>query len=383
MIQSLLPNHKHFINNCQNAVSFATVSSMLALYFVNRIEPCYYILFSYLSVDILFAEFESTLHHTFSLLILSCKPTFNFSQAETNIITKPFVKTEISTVFLIFKVFYENNASESIKQNRIANTLYKINDLLFITTFAKTRMWDLLFDAMLNVEIHKNAINKSDGSILTNVQMYLGFCGLYVMNIYWFSLICKKIYKQLIIKTQMAWINTEAIVEQVLPWTMFAAFIPNATIVWKMFHAVNITSIVVIGALGFSSYIYHSKKRDKNGNASIELFFDTGATHVKSLMALIAMGSNRGASSALIHTACFAGYLNTRNPALNMAPALYDALCIICVVGDRIIQIKIGLTVAALITVHKTKPMYELNQILVHLLEIAYVWILANSLPYI
>ena len=64
-----------------------------------------------------------------------------------------------------------------------------------------------------------------------------------------------------------------------------------------------------------------------------------------------------------------------------MLPALYDAANIIYLVDDRINQMKIGIVVTALITIYKVKPVYELNQILEHLLEIVYMWILVCSLP--
>lgn len=397
MIQTLFPNQKEFINNCQNAVSFITLSSVTYLYFLDKIDTCYCIIFSYLSVDILFAEPELALHHALCLLTLSCKYSFNINEYESNIILKPFVKTEISTIFLIFKVVYEKNVPESIKKNYVANTLYQINDLIFVAVFVKTRIWDLLFDAMLNPEIHQNAISHLNGYILKNANFYLGFCGLYFMNLYWFAIICKKMYKQLVIKTRLAWINSEAIADQILPWTKFAALIPYtimANAVLRLFYTERMNYVYYLSlleyivAIGFSSYIYHSKKRDNLRSAlSNALFFDAGATHLKSLFALVAMGKDTGKTSAVIHAISFLGSCydtnesNANLTAFTMVPALYDAVNIIYLVDDRVIKMKIGITVVALITIYKVKPAYELNQILEHLLEIVYMWILTYYLP--
>lgn len=397
MIQSLFPTQKEFINNCQNVVSFLTMSSVTYLYFVNQIDTCYYIIFSYLSADLLFVEPKYMLHHVLCLLSLSCKYTFNFTPEESSVLVKPFMKTEISSIFLIFKDVYEKNAPESIKKNRVANALYQINDLIFVVAFVKIRIWDLFFDAMINRETHQIIIAQSNGSILKNANFYLGFCGMYIMNLYWFAIICKKMYKQIVIQTQLAWINTPAIADQILPWTKFAALIPYAIManaVWRMFYTERMNYVYYLSlleyvvAIGFSSYIYHSKKRDNLRSAlSNSLFFDALATHLKSLFALVAIGKGGGTTSAAIHAISFLASCydtdesNANLTAFTMGPALYDAVNIIYLVDDRINQMKIGIVVTALITIYKVKPVYELNQILEHLLEIIYMWILVCSLP--
>ena len=373
------------------------MSSVTYLYFVNQIDTCYYIIFSYLSADLLFVEPKYMLHHVLCLLSLSSKYTFNFTPEESSVLVKPFMKTEISSIFLIFKDVYEKNAPESIKKNRVANALYQINDLIFVVAFVKTRIWDLFFDAMINRETHQIIITQSNGSILKNANFYLGFCGMYIMNLYWFAIICKKMYKQIVIQTQLAWINTAAIADQILPWTKFAALIPYAIManaVWRMFYTERMNYVYYLSlleyvvAIGFSSYIYHSKKRDNLRSAlSNSLFFDAGATHLKSLFALVAMGKGGGATSAAIHAISFLASCydtdesNANLTAFTMGPALYDAVNIIYLVDDRINQMKIGIVVVALITIYKVKPAYELNQILEHLLEIVYMWILVCSLP--
>jgi hypothetical protein len=342
------------------------------------------------------------------------------------------VKTEISTIFLIFKVVYENNASESIKQNRIANTLYKINDLIFITTFVKTRIWDLLFDAMLNPQIHQNAIEKSDGSILTNAHLYVGFFGLYALNLYWFSIICRKLYKDFVVKTQLAWINAEAIAERVLPWTMFLCNVPYVPHILRSNAYGNIHSNAYgntygnknimydfAGALilSFTSYIYHGIKRDilNSGNtvliannvfvnglndadndASTEFFFNAGAIHLKSFLSFIAIGSDRGWSSFMLHFACFVGshlyslsHIRIDNTSIKqmnmlnlctMAPSMYDLFYIISAVDDRVMQTQIGFIAVAIIIVVKVKPLYNMNDIVVHLLTILHAWSIVSAI---
>jgi hypothetical protein len=51
-----------------------------------------------------------------------------------------------------------------------------------------------------------------------------------------------------------------------------------------------------------------------------------------------------------------------------------------CAVDDRIFQMKIAMTIAALVTIMKVKPFYQLNHIAVHVFVILQTWIIANAI---
>ena len=427
MIQSLFPKQKGIITQLQNTAAFGVVGYTVYLYFLDSITLCQQILTTYFAVDLFFAQSEAAMHHSLSLLVISCKLFYEVSQEETNSAIKPFVKTEISTIFLLLKLLHDDVASDTIKKNRIVKILYGINDFLFITTFVKTRVWDLSFDAMLNPEIHQNMRNYFQGSLICNLQFYTGFFGLYVMNLYWFSIICRKMFKELVANTRVAWINTEANAECVLSWTMFLTVIPFAHIAHNVFERgdmnVNDASYYVSGiaALSIASHLYHSKKHrilesgeqviiydnvkvdgisNLDNDASIEFFFDAGAIHFKSMMSLIAIGSDRGWSSMMLHSGCFLGsylYASSRTQivqnedqenikhmnvltAFTIVPCFHDLLCIMYAVDDRIFQMKIAMTIAALAAIMKVKPFYQLNHIAVHVFVILQTWIIANAI---
>lgn len=435
MIQSLFPKQKGIITQMQNLAAFGVVGYTVYLYFLDSITLCQQILTTYFAVDLFFAQPEAAMHHSLSLLVISCKLFYGVSQEETNSTIKPFVKTEISTIFLLLKLLHDDVASDTIKKNRIVKILYGINDFLFITTFVKTRVWDLTFDAMLNPEIHQNMRNYCQGSLICNLQFYTGFFGLYVMNLYWFSIICRKLFKELVVNARNSWINTEANAECVLSWTMFLTVIPFAHIAHNVFKrgvmndedANDIKAayyVSGIAALSIASHLYHSKKHrilesDKqviiynnvkvdgisnlDNDASIEFFFDAGAIHFKSMMSLIAIGSDRGWSSMMLHSGCFLGsfiYASSRTQivqnedkedkenrkhmnvltACAIVPCFHDLLCIMYAVDDRIFQMKIAITIAALGAIMKVKPFYKLNHIVVHLLVVMQTWIIANAI---
>ena len=420
MIQSLFPSKKNIIDRCQNIAALGVVSYTVYLHLIDNITPCHPVLATYFVLDFAFAKPEALIHHTFSLMVLSCTPCYGYNQDEANTALRPFVKTEISTIFLIFKVFYEKNASDEIAQNPIAKTLHKINDLLFLATFVKTRLCDLLFDAMLNPEIHQNNQKYLQESIIRNLHFYVGFFGLYTLNLYWTSIIIRKLFKDLIIKTRFAWINTMANAERVLPWTLILCLAPLLCNMRSNIDNIN-TLYDFAGAtiLAIASYIYHGRKRDilnsgkpvlianniyvnglkdADNDASTEFLFNVGAIHLKSFLSLIAIGSDRGWTSFMLHFACFLGsdiysdqqtqITYTAEPnrhmkilfAFTMVPTMYDLVYIIAAVDDRVTQTQIFMTVLALAVIIKVKPLYDLNQILVHLMVVLHMWSIVSAI---
>lgn len=366
MIQSLFPTQKHAINNLQNAISFIVYVAMTYYYFIDNFEPCHNILYAYLAFDIFLAQPDSVLHHICCFIMLSGKNTYNLTISEIYIQMKPLIKTEISSIFLVFKLVYENNLPDSIKSNRVVKVLYHINDLTFVATFAKTRIWDLLFDAVLNPEIHRRIATHAGDSILRNLHLYSGFYGLYILNLYWFAIICKKIYKTVSI-------NGASQIKHVLPWTPFFALVPFFTISHMAIHSIKtLAYILSIIILSFASHIYYSAWREPTKEDN-KLVFLTCAIQAQSHLSLLAIGSGQGLSSAIIHVG--GGLYGS-----NAIPLLYDAVCVICAIDDQMIRTQIGMTAAALAIVVKVKPLYESNEILVHLLGIMYLWFLVSVL---
>lgn len=422
MIQSLFPKQKNVIDHWQPIITFCMISYTMYLYFTDSILLCNKVLTTYFAVDIFFAQPEAIFHHTLCLLSLSCRYTYGVSDAESIVMLKPMIKTEISTIFLFIKFFYDQNKWDN-------KTLYNINDLVFIATFVKTRIWDLTFYSMLDPEVHKLNRFYLQDSILKNLHFYVGFFGLYAMNLYWFSIMCRKMFKELVVNTRLAWINTGIFAERVLSWTMFFTVVPFAYIARNVFERGTVEAsqssqvyyVYGIAALSIASHLYHSKKHrilesDKqviiynnvkvdgisnlDNDASIEFFFDAGAIHFKSMMSLVAIGSDRGWSSMMLHSGCFLGsfiYASSRTQivqnedqenikhmnvltAFTIVPALHDLFFIMCAVDDRIFQMKIAMTIAALGAIMKVKPFYNLNHIAVHVFVILQTWTIANAI---
>lgn len=414
MIQSFFPSQKNQITQWQNIAALGVVLYTVYLYSIDNITPCHGLLTTYFIFDFAFANPEALLHHTLSLMVLSCTPSYGYNQDEANTVLRPFVKTEISTIFLLLKLLYEQKASNEIAQNRIVKTLCGINDLFFITTFMKTRLYDLTFDAMLNPEIHQNNQKYLQDSTIKNLHFYVGFFGLYMLNLYWTAIIFRKLFKDLVVKTRFAWINTQAMAERVLPWTLFLCMLPYVPYInasnGNILYDFTGTTI-----LAMASYVYHVKKRDilNSGNKVLisnnvfvnglsddenvvtsEFLLNANAIRWKSHLSMIAMDGNKVSTSFVLN---FLGYLGSHYYSLTqlkidetmtkhmnilnaftVAPVVYNLVYIIAATDNRIIQTQIGIITIAMAAIIKVKPFYELNQILVHLLIVLQTWTITS-----
>jgi len=417
MLQSLFPSKKHAITNVQNANAMCMIISTTCLYFMDSMDYCYSIIFIYLLVDLMFSQTESTIHHILILLMLTCKQAYGYSNNDVGIIVKPFIKTEMSTFFLTLKMIYENNVSKNTRETKIARIASNINDAIFVIAFTKTRMYDLLYDTLLSYKMYETIQPPLQDSIVRNVHFYTGFYGIYLLNLYWFIKILKKIYRDAVIKTSFAWINTQMFAEKVITLTMFLYVVPI------MFYRVSLWNFVGTVSLSIVSYMYHNKKYSifKSGENVLiinnnfsdspnvvcvdsEFFFNAAAIHLKSNLSLISIGSDRGFTSMILHFICFVGSQfyslsqikieqksewnkdDENNKHLNILdlceiiPSLYDLFFIIESTNDRVVKTKIVLTVVALALVMKIKPLYNLNHIVVHILVIIQSWIVTQTI---
>jgi len=199
---------------------------------------------------------------------------------------------------------------------------------------------------------------------------------------------------------------------------MFAAILPyvynlRSDFIRAAFLRSNcIYDVVGITALTIASNVYHSRKhailckhdevlitnnvmvnglKEDEKDASTEFFFDAGAIHLKSFLSLIAMGSDRGNQSAIIHGIFFFGsqlysvqqiqIASSENKHMKVfnacviIPALYDLIHIIYLTHGRETQLPIAITIATIGIVLKL-----LNHLVVHFLVILQTWYIASAI---
>ena len=93
------------------------------------------------------------------------------------------LSTEISTIFLTLNNLLENSSAVIIK---------KINKIAFVSTFFYYRIYNYLYYAVLNKDINDAFYNHSKNNF-EYCQIYIGQYVLFILNLYWSSLIFKKI----------------------------------------------------------------------------------------------------------------------------------------------------------------------------------------------
>jgi hypothetical protein len=60
-------------------------------------------------------------------------------------------------------------------------------------------------------------------------------------------------------------------------------------------------------------------------------------------------------------------------------PVVYDLVYIISATDDRVVQTQIGFVAVALAVIIKVKPLYEMNELAIHLLVILHTWTIAKQ----
>ena len=125
------------------------------------------------------------LHHLFSLGLFYYSFVFNVPCSDINILTYSFIKTEISSIFMVLK-FYINKKSN----------LYHVNNIIFYILFFKLRVYEIYYD-VINYDSQLYIIINKYSNFVGSFCFVLSCYGLFILNLYWFFLINKIMYKKL------------------------------------------------------------------------------------------------------------------------------------------------------------------------------------------
>lgn len=361
-----------------------------------------YIIFVYLFLDLSIAKGDAILHHIFTLIC--CYNNIKYFVNDTyHLHFMPLFNTEISTIFLIIKLWMDGYTG---KKSALFNVLSGINDFLFLSLFFKLRVCEF-YGLIQNPETYVLINNNISPDLLTNVSLYIGLYGLFIVNIYWFSIICKKLYKKIIIKF-VPFINTDRFAEFLLTFTFYINFYIAYLKYFMNFNNYHYFDLFGIFVLSIASGNYHYAKYKffKNNsvinvtsNELLEPFiYDKYAIHLRSFLAITTLSLIRSTSQKFIffsigyHVISLATlnmniiktlftnnkivYDETENSkkiskkleVLSTIPCLIDTLMIICYHTNKyelkaeliIISLAIGLILSI-------KPFYNLNHVLLHL----------------
>jgi hypothetical protein len=397
--------------------SFCTASVSLASlvaykYFDNTtlLQPTTYVIFSYCFVDMFFCKKDLFIHHLLTLSgILFCY-IHNVDVEHTKTIYFSMLSTELSSIFLNFNYWLTDS------KGTIMKTIQKINFILLIISFTKLRVYDYYY-LITNPEIYTIFSKYTENNIIPFLHVFSTILGLFIMNLYWFSIICKMLYKGIIIK-YLPKINTDSFAELILQYTFFIQMYPVITRYGN--NDAFVYDVFGIAFLGVCSYYYHKtlynnfKTNNTINYCSNEIIIpyilDTCGIHARSFLVvlthfLLDVPEKRG---RILFTAFFhmAGifwflvylikmlvkgekyiydsdakepnYYKTMFYLLLIIPSGIDCLLIVYNTPNISAQMDlliINVAIAIIVSVH---PFYKINHLLVHLALYIQTCILIN-----
>ena len=203
--------------------------------------------------DFLLCTPDLMIHHIAALLLIC--PSLNSIHALSNLMPSILIamKTEISTLFLVFREFIP----EKYK------TITLVNNILFIVLFIYTRIYQYTNKVIYNETLYLEIDTYYDvfDAMLIKIGIYL----LYFMNLYWFSIIIKTFVKK---------INQSCIVlsfyqtEHIIKCMYFLSILACLSIYKPFLNHIYFLDIFGVTMLSITSYGYHNRvtkyKFDKN-----------------------------------------------------------------------------------------------------------------------
>ena len=135
-------------------------------------------------IDFCFVKKKDMLLHHISVLGMLHYMNTHPDITHRNEIVSAILSTEISTIFLTLNNLLENSfCTVNVKT---------INKIAFVSTFIYYRIYNYSSCLLLNANVH-NAFFIYSKNNFDYYEMYIGLYSLFILNLYWSSLIFKKI----------------------------------------------------------------------------------------------------------------------------------------------------------------------------------------------
>jgi len=131
-------------------------------------------------------KYDAKIHHICIIGLLFYNNYFNITPEDKFIFSYTLLKTEISSIFYVLKYWLPKKT-----------ILYDINGILFFLSFFKLRIYDFYYKIIYNISFY-NAMQKYSKSNYYMSSILLISCyGLFILNLYWFVIMNKILYKKI------------------------------------------------------------------------------------------------------------------------------------------------------------------------------------------
>ena len=223
------------------------------------------------------------LHHLFILVFLFYNWFYQVDIKDKFPILYCLLKTEISSIFYVLKFWLTKNT-----------WVYHVNSVLFYLGFLKFRIFDFYMEIVRPGYIFDVVFKYSHENLLFSIILVVSIYGLYMLNLYWFLIINKIVYKQI---SKVVNIDRDDICHHLCSYLLFFN-IPVACYVYSYNKGLENSLIDMVGICGLSvtSFIYHNDiyKRLKMNHITsytqplkdniVLLFNDVLMIHVRSFL---------------------------------------------------------------------------------------------------
>ena len=301
---------------------------------------------------------------------------------ENKIITTLF-KTEISTFFYVFHYFLEKNK----------NLYYLIlaNNILFISSFFWYRLYEYYYNILVNPNVYKNIQSTLEKSKY-NYLIYIGLYGLFGLNMYWFIILCKVLFKRTIKD-----VKPDSVMQhRICKYTMILN-IPICLFHYRNKIQTDISvyaDILAVTYLATNSYLYHKHCAEEQERGIIDYEDEKTIFHFLSDKSAIHMRSFICVLTCLFHTTnqvnwILGSYITNslfwliqilyvkerdykRNEFLLITniftciPILLDTFILSYFAKNNIHSIQLFIVSAIIGMVLKIEPLYHYNHVLIH-----------------
>ena len=167
-------DRRYEIIKSASSITVSTVALSLSIF--RAYTAINHLISAYLYIDLFYTtKWDMFIHHASTLLFLTSVRNVQyeiFSQ-QTNAI----INMEISSIFLGFITLFRERVI------RVGKGLALVNRVAFMVTFTKFRIWDYFWQV---IAINEYPNRETKAALIT----------LFLLDLYWFILICKKALKQ-------------------------------------------------------------------------------------------------------------------------------------------------------------------------------------------
>lgn len=283
----LVEKYNHIVSFVTASASLVSLVAYQYFDYNTLLQPTTYVIFSYCFVDMFFCKKEMVLHHLLTMSAISFTFLHNMSIYDSSHIYLAMLSTELSSIFYIFNYWMSDLNGTFMK------IVKSINFILFTATFTKLRVYDYYY-FVANPETYTILSKYTGENVFNYLHAYSGVFGLFILNLYWFSIICKKIYKSVIVQ-YVPKLNTDYVAEVILQYT----FLVNMYAVITKYGSNDVFFYDVFGIafLTICSFIFHKTlaKNYRNNTVInytsneiiIPYIFDTLGIHIRSFFVVL------------------------------------------------------------------------------------------------